>query len=183
MKDKGIIIVYTGNGKGKTTAALGLILRTSGYNKKILLVQFIKNSFSGELKSLKKLKGVKVSQGGKGFVGILGDKLSLAEHRKTALETLEKLNKEIKSEKWDLIVADEILGALCGKLIKLQDVLKSLKNKQSLSLRDKSDNLDLVLTGRKAPKEIINLADLVTEMKEIKHPFKKGIFGKKGIDF
>lgn len=178
-----MVIVYTGNGKGKTTAALGLILRASGYNKKILLVQFIKNTFSGELKSLKLLKNLKIIRGGKGFVGILGDKLPLEEHKKSASETLGKLNKEIKSGKWDLIVADEILGALCGKLIKLQDVLKSLKNKQSLSLRDKPDSLDIVLTGRKVPKEIINLADLVTEMKEIKHPFKKGIFGKKGIDF
>lgn len=170
-----MIIVYTGNGKGKTTTALGLILRSSGYGKKILLIQFIKNSFSGELKTLKNIKEVKVNQGGRGFVGILGDKLCLEDHRKAALETLTKLDKEIKSDSWDLIVADEILGALAGKLIKLSDVLEIIKTKPN--------NLDLVLTGRSAPKEIINLADLVTEMQEIKHPFKKGILGKQGIDF
>lgn len=170
-----MVIVYTGNGKGKTTAALGLILRASGYNKKILLVQFLKNSFSGELKSLKRIKGVKVSQGGKGFVGILGDKLPLAEHKKVALETLKKLSQEVESKKWDLIIADEILGALAGKLIKLDQVLELLKTKP--------EKLNLVLTGRYAPKKIIDLADLVTEMKEIKHPFKKMILAKKGIDY
>ena len=170
-----MIIVYTGDGKGKTTAALGLVLRSSGYGKKILLVQFIKNSFSGELKVLKKLKGVGVSQGGKGFVGIMGDKLSLEEHKKAAQETLNKLSREIKSEKWDLIVADEILGALTGKLVELSEVLEILKTKPV--------DLDLVLTGRNTPKEIINLADLVTEMKEIKHPFKSGIMAIKGIDY
>lgn len=171
----GMVIVYTGNGKGKTTAALGLILRASGYGKKILLIQFIKNNLSGELKALRKFKGVKVIQGGKGFVGIMGDKLSFSEHQNFAQQTLEKLVKEIKSGNWDLVVADEILGALAGKLIKLSDVLDLLKIKL--------DDLDLVLTGRGAPKEIINLAEIVTEMKEIKHPFKQGILGKKGIDF
>lgn len=174
-KDKGMIIVYTGNGKGKTTAALGLILRSSGYGKKILLVQFVKNSFSGELKTLRKLKGVRVVQGGKGYVGIMGDKLSLEEHKKSAFETLRKLKKEVELGNWDLIVADEILGALVGKLIRLSDVLELLKSKP--------ENLDLILSGREAPKEIINLADLVTEMKEIKHPFKSGIMAKEGIDY
>ncbi|MDO8570828.1 MAG: cob(I)yrinic acid a,c-diamide adenosyltransferase [Candidatus Daviesbacteria bacterium] len=170
-----MVIVYTGNGKGKTTAALGLILRSSGYGKKILLIQFIKNSFSGELKSLKKIKGVKVIRGGRGYVGIMGDKLSLEEHKKVAQKTLKKLSHEIKSGNWDLIVADEILGALTGKLIKLADVLEIIKKKP--------ENLDLVLTGRGTPKEIINLSDLATEMKEIKHPFKSGKMAKKGIDY
>lgn len=174
-QSKGLVIVYTGDGKGKTTAALGLAIRALGYQRKILLVQFIKNSFSGELKILKRLKNLKIIRGGKGFVGILGDKLNLEEHREAAQETLNKLSHEMKYGNWDLIVIDEILGALTGKLIKLDQVLELLKTKP--------EKVDLVLTGRKTPKEIINLADLVTEMKEIKHPFKKGILAKEWIDY
>lgn len=172
---KGLVIVYTGNGKGKTTAALGLILRASGYNKKILLVQFVKNSFSGELKSLKKFKNLKIIRGGRGFVGILGDKLPLEEHKKTALKTFEKLKKATESGDWDLIVADEIIGAISGKLIPLEKVVNLISAKPQ--------QLDLVLTGRGVPKELVELADLVTEMKEIKHPFKKGILAKVGLDY
>lgn len=170
-----MIIVYTGDGKGKTTAALGLILRASGYNKKILLVQFIKNRFSGELKSLKLLKNVRVIQGGKGFVGILGDKLPLKEHKEAALKTLNLLEKEINSQKWDLIIADEILGALARELLDVNQILELLKKNL--------ESLDLVLTGRNAPEEIIKMADLVTEMKSIKHPFDKGIKAREDIDY
>lgn len=172
---KGLVIIYTGEGKGKTTAALGLILRASGYNKKILLVQFIKNSFSGELKSLKKFKNLKIIQGGKGFVGILEDKLPFEEHKKSALETFEKLKKEMESGDWDLIVADEIIGAISGKLISLEEMINLISTKPQ--------EVDLVLIGRGASKELIELADLVTEMKEIKHPFKKRVLAKKGIDY
>lgn len=172
---KGLVIVYTGDGKGKTTTALGLILRASGYNKKILLVQFIKNSFSGELKSLKKLEGLKIIRGGKGFVGILGDKLPLEEHKNAAVATFNKLNNEIISGKWDLVVVDEIIGAVSGKLLDAELVLDLIDRKP--------DFVDLVMTGCNASKEIIERSDLVSEIKSIKHPFDKGIKAKKGIDF
>lgn len=172
--EKGLVIVYTGEGKGKTTAAMGLVMRAVGYNKKCLIIQFGKNSFSGELKSLKKLK-VKIIQGGKGFVKILGDKLPLSAHKKAARETFDILYKEVIGEKWDLVVADEIVGAASSGLLLESLVVKLIKAKLK--------SLDLVLTGHHASKKLIKLADLVTEMKSVKHPFDKGILAKKGLDF
>ncbi len=174
--EKGLVIVYTGNGKGKTTAALGLVLRAVGYKRKCLIIQFNKAWFTGELVGIKKLSPlVKIIQGGKGFVGILGDRKNISEHKAAAQKTLKLLLKEIVSGRWDVIVADEIIGSIIGKLIKLESVLGLIKNKP--------EGLDLVLTGRKAPKKLIDIADLVTEMKELKHPFQSGIMAKKGIDF
>lgn len=174
MGSKGWVIIYTGEGKGKTTAALGLILRASGYGKRILLVQFGKNTFSGEIKSLIKLPNVKVIQGGRGFVGILGDKVKFEKHKKAAEELFETLYEEVTSGKWDLIIADEIIGAVAGKLLLEDNVLKLITDKPNFS--------DLVLTGRHVSPKIISKADLVTEMKEVKHPFNKGVLAKKGVD-
>lgn len=173
-EEKGLVILYTGEGKGKTTAAVGLAVRAAGYNKKILIVQFGKNSFSGEIKSLKKLN-LKIIQGGKGFVKILGDKLPLSEHKKKALETFNMLYKEVLSGKWDVVVADEIIGAASSGLLPENLVVKLIQAK--------SRGLNLVLTGHHASKKLIEMADLVTEMKAVKHPFQKGILAKKGIDF
>lgn len=174
--EKGLVIVYTGNGKGKTTAALGLAVRALGYGKKVLIVQFGKAKFSGEIKSLSKFKpSINIIQGGRGFVGILGDKLSFQEHKMKAYKTWEKLYQEVIFGKWDLVIVDEIIGALAGRLLTINQLLKLIK--------DKPDRLDLVLTGRHAPAALIKQADLVTEMTEIKHPFRKGILAKKGIDF
>lgn len=168
--------MYTGEGKGKTTAALGLVLRAVGYKKKCLIIQFGKIWFSGELAGIKKLVPLaKLIQGGKGFVSILGDRLSLAEHKKTATKTYELLYEEVISGKWDVVVADEIIGLLKMKLLPLEKVVKLIK--------DKPGKLDLVLTGHNLPKSLIKFADLITEMKEIKHPYQKGILAKKGIDF
>lgn len=175
-QDKGLVILYTGEGKGKTTAALGLVLRAVGYKRKCLIVQFGKAWFSGEIEGVKKLSPyVKLVQGGKGFVKILGDKLPLAEHKKAAQKTFDILYKEVISNKWDLVVADEIVGAISAKLLSLTQVLRIINSKPQ--------NLDLVLTGHHASLQLIGKADLVTEMKEIKHPFQKGILAKKGIDF
>ncbi len=173
--EKGLVIIYTGEGKGKTTAALGLVLRAVGYKRKCLVVQFGKKWFSGEVEGVKKLPGVKFIQGGRGFVKILGDKLPLREHKKAARETFDILYKEVMGGKWNLVVADEIIGAAASGLLPESLVLKLIK--------DKPGELDLVLTGHHASKKLIGMADLVTEMKEIKHPYKKGILAKKGIDF
>lgn len=170
-----MVIIYTGEGKGKTTAALGLILRAIGYKKKCLIVQFGKTWFTGELEGVKKLKSVTFIQGGKGFVGILGDKLLLEEHKKAASDTFDLLYKEVTSGNWDIVVADEIIGTVRAKLIPVSKVVKLITAKPQ--------TVDLVLTGRNAPKKLIDLADLVTEMKMIKHPFEKGIMAKKGVDF
>lgn len=174
--NKGLVIVYTGEGKGKTTAALGLALRAAGYKRKVLIIQFGKVWFTGEVEGVKKLSPyVKLIQGGKGFVKFLNDKLPLEEHQKAADEAFDKLYKETVSGKWDVIIADEIVGAVAGKMVKLQDVLKLIK--------DKPKDVDLVLTGHHAHPRIIKAADLATEMMPIKHPFEKGFLAKPGVDY
>lgn len=175
-QEKGLVIVYTGEGKGKTTAALGLVLRAIGYKKKCLIIQFGKAWFTGELSGIKKLSPlVKIIQGGKGFLNILGDKLLLSEHKQAAKAAFDILYKEVISDQWDIVVADEIIGSVAAKVLPKEEVFKLVK--------DKPERLDLVLTGHHASKEIMKMADLVTEMQEIKHPFQKGILAKKGIDF
>ena len=176
IKEKGLVIIYTGEGKGKTTAALGLVLRAVGYKKKCLIVQFGKSWFTGELVGIKKLgSGVRIVQGGKGFVKILGDRLPISKHKKAATETFDYLYKEVTSGRWDIIVADEIVGCVYSQLLSSKSVVQLIK--------DKPKALDLILTGHHASKKLMDMADLVTEMKEIKHPFQKGILAKKGIDF
>jgi len=177
FEDKGLVIVYTGDGKGKTTAALGLCIRAVGYDEKICIVQFIKGSWKyGELEGIKKLaSNVELYQKGLGFVGIIDDKLDKSEHIKAAKEALEFAREKILSGKYDIVILDEINVAIHLDLIGVEDVLKVIDEKPEL--------LDLVLTGRNAKKEIIERADLVTEMREIKHPFQKGIMAQKGIDF
>ena len=173
---KGLVIVYTGEGKGKTTASLGLVLRAAGYKKKVLIVQFGKIWFTGELEGVKMLAPyVKIVQGGLGFVKIFDDQSPLSEHIKMANKTFDYLYKEATGGKWDVVVADEIVGAVAGKLLKHSQVAKLIK--------DKPQKLDLVLTGHHGKKSLFRLADLVTEMMPIKHPFEKGILAKPGVDY
>jgi cob(I)alamin adenosyltransferase len=175
--EKGLVIVYTGDGKGKTTAALGLCVRAAGYDEKVCIIQFIKGSWKyGEIDGIKRLApNVELYQKGLGFVGIIDDKLDKSEHIKAAGEALEFARGRILSGDYDIVILDEINVAIHLKLIKVDDVLNIIENKPK--------SLDLVLTGRNAKNEIIDRADLVTEMREIKHPFQKGIKAKKGIDF
>ena len=177
MSKDGLVIVYTGNGKGKTTAALGLALRAIGYEHKVCMLQFIKGSWHyGEMDSSKKLEpNFELIAIGKGFVGILDDNSPREEHEKYAAEALRICREKINSEKYDVVILDEVNYAINLGLINVKEIVKIIEEKPS--------GLDLVLTGRDAREEIIELADLVTEMKEIKHPFKSGIKAKKGIDF
>ena len=177
MSEKGLVIVYTGNGKGKTTAALGMALRAIGYDHKVCMLQFIKGSWHyGEMDSSKKLEpNFELIAVGKGFVGILDDNSPREEHEKYAAEAVRICREKIFSEKYDVIILDEVNYAVNLGLIDVQEIIKIIKEKPS--------DLDLVLTGRDVKEEIVELADLVTEMKEIKHPFKSGIKAKKGIDF
>ena len=177
MSQKGLVIVYTGGGKGKTSAALGLVLRAVGYNHKVCMIQFVKGSWHyGELDSAKRLAPeFEMITAGKGFVGILDDKSPREEHVKAANDTLMISREKIASGKFDVVILDEINYAIQLELLKLDDVIDLIKSKPA--------ELDLVLTGNHAAKEVIELADLVTEMKEIKHPFKSGLKAKKGIDF
>ena len=177
MSKDGLVIVYTGNGKGKTTAALGLAMRAVGYDHKVCMLQFIKGSWHyGEMDSSKKLEpNFELIAVGKGFVGILDDNSPREEHEKYAAEAVRICREKIFSEKYDVIILDEVNYAITLGLIDVQEIIKIIKEKPS--------ELDLVLTGRDVKEEIVELADLVTEMKEIKHPFKSGIKAKKGIDF
>ena len=177
MNKNGLTIVYTGKGKGKTTAALGIALRATGYKKKICMIQFIKGSWHyGEMESSKRLEPeFEMVAIGKGFVGIIDDKSPKEDHQEIAKEAIRISNEKIQSGKYDIVILDEINYAVNLNLISLDDVLDLIKSKP--------ENVDLVLTGNYAKEEVIEVADLVTEMKEIKHPFQKGIKAKEGIDF
>jgi cob(I)alamin adenosyltransferase len=175
-KTKGLVIVYTGDGKGKTTAALGTALRAAGHGMKTLIIQFVKSyKRYGELKFVKKYDcGIEIKTMGKGYVGIKGDVHPFDEHVKAAKKTLEFARRQILSKKYDIIVLDEINIALDKELLTIKDVTDLIKQKPP--------DLHLILTGRGAPRKLIQLADLASEVKEIKHPFKKGIPAQKGVE-
>ena len=169
-----MIIVFTGNGKGKTTAALGQMVRTVGRGKKALMIQFIKGPWkSGEDET--KLPGFELVKMGKGFVGILGDQLPRSVHVKAAEDALKRFERELKSKKWALIVLDEVNVAVGLKLLKASAVLATVKKAPLETF--------VIMTGRDAPPSFIKAAHLATEMKEIKHPFAKGELAKVALDF
>jgi len=171
---EGLVQVYTGNGKGKTSAAFGLALRAIGRGLKVYIIQFIKGGFDyGELYVVDKLPNLKLKAFGQGkFVTQFPPSKKDIEIAKEALELAKKI---VKSGEYDVVILDEINVAMSLRLIKIEEVVNMIK--------EKPKNVELVLTGRYAPKEIIDIADLVTEMKEIKHPFQKGIPPRKGIEF
>ena len=167
----GLIIVHTGEGKGKTTAALGLALRAFGAGLKVLILQFIKGGQTyGELDALKLLQ-IEIRQCGLGFT----KSGEISEHKAAAQETLKIAQDEIISSKWDLIILDEINYAVKFGLITEDEMLNLLKIRPP--------ELHLVLTGRDATEKLIDAADLVTEMKLIKHPYQHGIKAQRGIEF
>ncbi|KJF43245.1 cob(I)yrinic acid a,c-diamide adenosyltransferase [Draconibacterium sediminis] len=170
---KGYVHIYTGNGKGKTTAAFGLALRASGADKKVFIAQFIKGKTYSEIKAVQNyLPQTEVKQYGNGY---FIKKKPNDSDIETALQGLYEINEMVKSERYDLIILDEIFIALHYKLISVEAVRQLITTKPA--------NLELVLTGRYAPDEIIELADLVTEMKEVKHYYKKDVPARKGIEF
>ena len=176
-KNQKLVVVLTGDGKGKTTSALGMALRAAGHGKKILMVQFIKDfSEYGEIKFSQKCPGnIEIYSMGKGYVGIFGDKLPFSEHKKAARRALEFARKRGLSGRYFMVILDEINVAMKLRLLKVDEVIKAVKKLQS--------RVNVVLTGRNAPKKLIRFADLVTEMKEIKHPFRKGILAQEGIEY
>jgi cob(I)alamin adenosyltransferase len=177
VSNGGIVIVYTGNGKGKTTASLGVALRAVGHGLKVCMVQFIKGEWHyGELNSLKKLEpDFELIVAGKGFIGIIDDDHAFEEHVRAAKTALDIVEQKMLLDIFDIIILDEINYAVHLGLLNLGEVMRIVKNRPK--------HLSLILTGNYACDEIILLADLVTEMKEIKHPYKKGIKAKRGIDF
>ncbi|MBI2447988.1 cob(I)yrinic acid a,c-diamide adenosyltransferase [Candidatus Microgenomates bacterium] len=178
-----MILLFTGNGKGKTTATLGLALRASGWDKKVIILQFVKEESwpEGARKAIREnLPHITIEALGSGFVGIMGDKKTKEEHQKSARKALQRATEVIESKKYNIVILDEILGALHGELIGRKDMEDIIRIYLAMN---SNQDLDLVLTGRNAPEWLIKKADLVTEMKEIKHPFQKGIRAKKGLDF
>ena len=175
-----MILLFTGNGKGKTTASLGQMIRVLGRKKSALMIQFIKGPWiSGEDEFAKEYKipgeHFAIRKMGLGFVGILGDSLPIEKHKEAAQKALEMFIEEKNSGKWHLIVLDEINVALSLGLLSVEDVVSAIK--------DYPDGRILILSGRNAPKELIDIADLATEMREIKHPFAQGEKARFTIEF
>jgi len=167
-----MIQVYTGDGKGKTTASLGLALRAVGAGLKVYIAQFCKKRNYSELKVLRKIKNIKVEQFGRTcFIKRKASKIDI----ELAKKGLEKVKKIIQGKKYDLIILDEINICFYYNLLRAEEVIEILKNTPK--------DIEIILTGRYAPKEIIKIADLVSEIREIKHYFKKGIIARKGIEF
>ncbi|MDH5448517.1 MAG: cob(I)yrinic acid a,c-diamide adenosyltransferase [Candidatus Bathyarchaeota archaeon] len=172
--ETGLVQVYTGDGKGKTSAAFGLALRAIGRGLKVYVIQFIKGGFDyGELYAIKQLASLELKAFGRGK--FITEKPPEDIDIKFAMEAFELAEKVVFNGEYDIVILDEINVALNLRLIRVNDVVKLLKNKPR--------HVELVLTGRYAPSEIVEAADLVTEMKEIKHPFKKGVPSRKGIEY
>jgi cob(I)alamin adenosyltransferase len=172
--ENGLVQVYTGNGKGKTTAAFGLALRAVGRGLKVYVIQFIKGGFDyGELYVVDKLPNLKLKAFGRGK--FITEKPAGKEDVKLAEEALALAEAVVRSGKYDIVILDEINVALHLGLIKTEKVLELMKNRPK--------HVELILTGRYAPNEIIEVADLVTEMREVKHPFNKGYQARKGIEY
>jgi cob(I)alamin adenosyltransferase len=174
---KGLIVVITGNGKGKTSSALGMVVRACGHGMRTSMIQFMKGDiYAGEWDGVKKLScDVELVPTGMGFCGIQGNPYSHAEHREAAQHAVRLAKGKITSDTYDLVVLDEINNALKLGLVDQDQVLDLIRIKPPL--------LHLILTGRDADPEIIRLADTVTEVREIKHAFRKGIEPQPGIDF
>jgi cob(I)alamin adenosyltransferase len=173
---KGLLMVNTGDGKGKTTAALGVLVRAAGRELKCCLIQFMKSKTDryGEHESLEKL-GIEIHTMGDGFTWDTNDKAQdIATSERTWALCVEKM----RSGEYDLLVFDEIVYVLDYKFLDINAVLAEIKE-----IRKAQPHLHLILTGRNAPAELIEAADLVTEMKEIKHPFHAGIYAQQGIEF
>jgi len=172
--EKGLVQVYTGDGKGKTSAAFGLALRAVGRGLKVFIIQFIKGGFDyGELYIVEKIPNLKLATFGRGR--FVTETPPSEEDSKLAREAFELAKKVVGSGEYDVVVLDEVNVALNLKMISIDEVIDLIKNKPK--------HVELILTGRYAPVQIIDIADLVTEMKEVKHPYAQGVPPRKGIEF
>jgi cob(I)alamin adenosyltransferase len=171
----GLVIVNTGDGKGKTTAALGMVLRSAGHGMRVLVVQFVKSASSntGELKALENLKGVCVRVAGLGFLN--DPKIPEEKHRGAAEKALELVAEGLSSGEYDMVVADEILLAVKEGLLGEDDVGNLISARP--------ENVHLVLTGRGCPASVVESADTVTEMKKLKHAYSSGVAAQRGVEY
>jgi cob(I)alamin adenosyltransferase len=174
---KGLIHVYTGDGKGKTTAALGQAIRAHGCGMSVLMVQFLKRAHSGELETVKKLGGGFELMRGKSAEKFV-TQMNESEKAECRKETGELFCRSINSQAEkgvDILILDEVFAAINSKMLDVGQVIEFL--------HAKPEKLEVILTGRGAPEEIVELADYVTEIRSIKHPIDKGIPARKGIEF
>ena len=173
---RGLLIVHTGNGKGKTTAALGLLMRAAGRGLNCCMIQFMKsrNDRYGEHVAAEKL-GIEVHTMGDGFTW---DTKNPDQDRQTARATWQLCVEKLRSGDYDLIVFDELVYVLSYKMLPVEEVVEEFR-----AAREAQPALHIVVTGRDAPEQLIAQADLVTEMREIKHPFTAGIKAQQGIEF
>jgi len=174
---KGLIIVHTGPGKGKTTAALGTAMRAAGQGLKVLMVQFIKGSWHyGELEAAKRFDedSFRIIPMGRGFVKVGAEKPD-PEDVRLVEEAWRFAAEQIQSGDYDLVILDEINYAISYKMLEVGKVIEALKRKPEM--------VHVILTGRSAHPDIVELADLVTEMREIKHPYYKGVQAQRGIEY
>lgn len=173
-KKKGLLIVFTGDGKGKTTAALGTAMRCCGHKLCSCMIQFVKGSWSsGEMVAVGCLKEfMEIHAMGRGFIK---NGEGLEEHREAALKAWKFAKNVMASGRFDLVILDELTYPLNLKLLDEEEVISFLAHRR--------EDLHVIVTGRNAPQSLIDAADLVTEMRDIKHPYDKGIFAQKGIDF
>ncbi len=175
MLEKGLVQVYTGKGKGKTTASLGLAFRAAGQGLNVFMIQFLKaDKIGGEHKAAKILPNISIEQYG---AAQFYKKKEEAEkiHREKALEGLKRAREVVMGEEYDMVILDEINVVLDYNLIPLEEILKLIG--------EKPQKVELVLTGRNAPSEIIEQADLASEITMVKHPFSQGIKARKGIEY
>ena len=174
---KGLVVVITGNGKGKTTTALGIAVRACGHNLRTCMIQFMKGDiYAGEWDGIKKMNcQVELISTGKGFCGIQGNPYPFKEHRENAQEAIKLARQKMESGQFDILILDEINNALSLRLVDLEQVLEVIRQKPA--------GMHLVLTGRDAHPQVIELADTVSEINEIKHAYRKGIEPQPGIDY
>jgi cob(I)alamin adenosyltransferase len=173
---RGLLFVHTGNGKGKTTSALGLMMRAAGQGLRCCMVQFMKsrNDRYGEHVSAEKL-GIEVHTMGDGFTW---DTKNPEQDQQTARKTWDLCVEKLRTGEYDMLVFDELVYCLSYGFLPVDEIVDELKK-----VRAEQPALHIVVTGRDAPKELIEIADLVTEMTEIKHPFQAGIRAQRGIEF
>ena len=171
----GIIQVYTGNGKGKTTAAIGVAIRALGHGKKVFLVQFIKkDSNLGELKAARNFKNFEIVQAGRGCWLKKGSP-EIEKDKQCTQKGWTCAQKAIASKKYDLLILDELNVAIYFNLLKVTEVTKLL--------RQIPRKLEVVITGRYAHPAVLKIADLISEIRELKHYYKRGVSSRKGIEY
>jgi cob(I)alamin adenosyltransferase len=174
---RGLVVVITGNGKGKTTAALGLAVRACGHGMRVCIVQFMKGDlYAGEWDGVRKMAcAIELHATGKGFCGIRRNPYPWDEHRANAQDAIDLVREKMTSGAFDLLILDEINNALKLKLVDLEQVIDLINGKPPL--------MHLVLTGRDAHPQVIELADTASEITEIKHAYRQGVEPQPGIDY